>query len=369
MALTTLISLFTGVGLLATVPSSVPRVPPADAVQPRKELRLAQYAPPAARRKPRPPFEVEQSTTAFVIKGQVQGVEWGGFTPLWVHPSLVLQANCEGRLRKVELRGADTKLLRTLEMPADSTLHGTRFDIDLPVWSVKEVVQQCQTGKASLERSLNATLFCQGQREQKHGFVAKLAVSCDAPVPYLVQAKRDLLLRLGPPYDALRVGSSEPLTVGADLTRMIPRPTEAHLVEADADGKVLRRLAPLALPEELRGQELQVPLDTRSARTVRLAVETRFADGSTWVGGVKTQEIITDTARQARSEADGEMQAFEVRFREKFKDRCADLDATMEWLEEQPEIEVASVAEGGHSFYYKVHGALSGMSYSCHRRR
>jgi hypothetical protein len=41
----------------------------------------------------------------------------------------------------------------------------------------------------------------------------------------------------------------------------------------------------------------------------------------------------------------------------------------MEWLREQPEIEDTSVADSGHSFYYKVQGALSGMSYMCHRRR
>jgi hypothetical protein len=373
MGLTTLISLFTGAGLLATVPSAVPGKPAVDSVQPRKELRLAQYSLPEPRTKPRLPFEVEQgATTAFVVKGQLEGVDWGGFTPRWVHPRLSLNANCPGLLRKVELRGANAKLLRTLTMPADSTLYGTRFNLDLPVWSTQEIVRQCKTGNAGLERSLNATLFCQGQREQKHAFVVKLLVSCDAPVPERVAAVRDLMLSLGAPYGAFRVGATEPLTVGVELTRLTPRPTEANVVEVDAGGKVVRRLAPLALPEELRGQQLQVSLDTKEARTARVAVEARFSDGSTWVGSAKTQEIITDTAwkerQQAWDDSDGKMQAFEVRFSEKFKDRCADLDATMKWLREQPEIKAASVTESGHNFYYEVQGAVSGISYMCHRR-
>lgn len=373
MGLTTLIALFTGAGLLATVPSAVPGKPAAGSVQPRKELRLAQYSGPEPRRKPRLPFEAEQGpTTAFVVKGQLQGVDWGGFTPLWVHPRLVLNANCPGLLRKVELRGAGAKLLRTLSMPADSTLHGTRFDLDLPVWSTQEVVRQCQTGNADLERPLNATLFCQGQPEQKHAFVVKLSVSCDAPVPERVEAVRDLMLSLGPPYDAFLVGATEPLTVGVNLARLTPRPTKANLVEVDAGGKVVRRLAPLALPEELSGQQLQVSLDTKEARTARVAVEARFSDGSTWVGAAKTQEIITDAARKERQreweEAYRKMQDFEVRFGEKFKDRCADLDATMKWLREQPEIEDTYLADSGHSFSYKVKGALTAMNYICHRR-
>jgi hypothetical protein len=348
MGLTTLISLFTGAGLLAAVPSELPGKP----------ARLS--------------FEAEQgATTAFVVKGQLQGVDWGGFTPRWVHPKLVLNVNCPGVVRKVELRGAGEKLLRTLTMPEDSTLHGTRFDLDLPVWSTQEAVLQCQTGNAILERPLNATLFCQGRSEQKHAFAVKLAVSCDAPVPEHVVSVRDLMLRLDAPY-GYRVGSTEPVTVGVDLNRLTPRPTEANVVEIDAGGKVVRRLAPLALPEELRGQQLRVSLDTKEARTARVAVEARFSDGSTWVGSTKTQEIITGAAmmerEQAWADAESKMMAFEDRFGEKFKDRCTDLDATMKWLREQPEIEHASVSGNGHSFYYKVKGALSGMSYICHRR-
>jgi hypothetical protein len=64
----------------------------------------------------------------------------------------------------------------------------------------------------------------------------RLSVSCDAPVPERVAAVRDLMLRLGPPYDAYRVGATEPLTVGVELDRLTPRPTEANLVELDDEG-------------------------------------------------------------------------------------------------------------------------------------
>ncbi len=298
-------------------------------------------------------------------------MSWGGFTPRWIHPKLALNVDCPAVIRKVELRGTDAKPLRTLTMPEDSTLHGTRFNLDLPVWSTQEVVQQCQKGSATLERTLSATVFCQGRPEQKHPVVARLLVSCETPVPQFEASTRELMLRVDAPYD-FRVGSTDSVKVGVELSRLIPRPIQANLVEVDAGGKVLRRLAPLSLPEELGWEQLQVRLDTKEARTARVAIEARFSDDSTWIGSTKTVEIITSAAWNARqqewADGDAKMEAFEVRFSEKFKKRCDDLEATMKWLQEQPEIEFASVSGNGHSFYYKVKGAPTGMSYICHRR-
>jgi hypothetical protein len=77
MGLATLIALFTGAGLLATVPSAVPGKPVVDSVQPRKELRLAQYSRPEPRKKPRLPFEAEPLRLSLPLIGQ----RTGGFTP------------------------------------------------------------------------------------------------------------------------------------------------------------------------------------------------------------------------------------------------------------------------------------------------
>ncbi|MFP2928685.1 hypothetical protein ACLESO_26515 [Pyxidicoccus sp. 3LG] len=60
------------------------------------------------------------------------------------------------------------------------------------------------------------------------------------------------------------------------------------------------------------------------------------------------------------------LRSFERKFHDAWKDPCEKLPSTMEWLKAPPEIEWASAEESGHSFSYKVKGALAPLSFSCH---
>ncbi|RYZ43522.1 MAG: hypothetical protein EOO71_03430 [Myxococcaceae bacterium] len=328
-------------------------------------VRLAQSANEARNQ---PVLKTEQETTAHVVKGRLEGVDGGGYTTLQVHPRLILEADCHSALEKVEL-SSDAGFKALTLRPAATDRTAERFVLDLPLWKTQDVVQGCTSARTALERTLRVRLSCQGKPALERDVPVKLTVSCSDTLPETLSYARKVLF-LREPYEVL-VGDKEPLTVDVWLERIIPRPTEAALVELDAGGKVLKRVMALPIPADPRErQTLQAPLDTTSARTLRLAVEARFADGSNWVGAPETREIRTqeqvDALTRQVVEGRAKMDAFEKRFAAKFADPCKDLPATMKWLQAQTDLEYASAEEDGHSFSYKVKGALAPLVFSCH---
>ncbi|RKH44871.1 PDZ domain-containing protein [Corallococcus sicarius] len=327
--------------------------------------RLSQFASEARNQ---PVLKTEQETTAHVVKGRLEGVEGGGYTSLQVHPRLILDAECQSPLEKVELRGgAGFKALTLRPDAPDRT--GKRFVLDLPLWKAGDVVQACARARTSLERTLHVRMSCQGRPALERDVPVKLTVSCSDTLPATLSYERKVLF-LEKPYEFL-VGDKEPLTVQVWLERLMPRPAKAALVELDAGGKVLKRIMEIPIPADPRErQTFQVPLDTTTSHTVRLAIEARFADGTTWLGAPETREIRTQEQVDARTrrvvEGRAKMDAFEKRFAEQFNDPCVDLPATMKWLQAQSDLEYASAEESGHSFSYKVEGALAPLIFSCH---
>ncbi|NRD43339.1 PDZ domain-containing protein [Corallococcus exiguus] len=315
-----------------------------------------------------PRLEFKQDTTAYVMKGKLVGVEGGGATSLWLHPSLDVRTTCRTGLEQLEVSGTVKGLDFTLR-PEGTRHNGEPFEVAPALWAIPNVLQQCEGSPKPLEKSLHVKLICKGKPPLERDVTVKLAVRCDMPSPV---SRRPLYLR--EPWNFM-VGDKTPLQMLVSAHQLIPRPTEATLVEVDADGQVIRRLRPLPMGKNARESSIQVevPLDTTVARTVTLALEARFSDGSTWISEPDTREIRSQAQLEAEHrevmEAHAKMAAFEKRFAAKFKDPCADLPATEKWLEAQPDIEYASAEEDGHSFSYKVKGALAPLIFSCHRHR
>jgi hypothetical protein len=270
--------------------------------------------------------------TAYVLKGQVDGVENGAFTPLWIHGRLGLQAFCYAPLEKLELSGDKPFTPRTLKA---GTAGGTseRFDLSVPLWSTAEALQGCAKGTAVLPRTVHAKLHCQGKPVVEEDIHLKLELRCEQSHP-----NAPSVMTLGVPA-AFVVGATTPLTVFLHWGQLGPEPLETTLVEVDAEGKVLRRVASVPLPKDvspLSQQTLQVPLDTTTARTARLALETRHADGSRGLSRIQTREIRSPEQQDA---AQGRVRAFEKKLAEKFPDTCKDFSSAVKWLRLQPEVE------------------------------
>ncbi|MCP3144128.1 PDZ domain-containing protein [Pyxidicoccus xibeiensis] len=343
----------------------------------RYMARLGSYYNSDSEPQPKPALRLEQGATAHVVGGKLKEVDGGGATPAWVYARATLDANCQRTLEKVVLRGTTPGLPRTFTRKPGFAEYNARFEVDLPLWKPAAVTRACTSKTSSLTVPLVADMYCKGVPVQKTKLTATLAVECkQEPAPGDEDLRGDFsLLVLERPGDTLRPGQ---LAVGAKgnvelrvyLGNVIPRPSEATLVELDAKGKVSRRFGKEKVPEdESSDQTFQVELDTKEPRTVRLALEVRFPDGSVVLGPPEEVEVVTpeQVAEERRQieEAHERMQSFQRKLLDARKDPCEKIEATVAWLKAQPEIEWAS-GDGSHSFSYQVKGALAPLIFSCH---
>ncbi|NOK34866.1 hypothetical protein HMI49_16830 [Corallococcus exercitus] len=324
----------------------------------RYQARMVQSAMEAMRR---PRAELRQRTTAYVVKGRLTGIDGGGATPLWLHPSMELRTPCGDRLEKVELSSATGDVNLTLR-PGEAGEPGGPFELAPPLWPVQQVLQ-CKSTPTDLERTLHVKLSCKGLPPGEQDVSVKLTVHCDEPYGASRRAQPPLVL--GEPKDFL-VGDKTPLQLEVFAHQLIPRPTEVTVVELDAQGQVTRRLAPAPMGKNARepGQRLQLTLDTTARRTARLALEARFSDGSTWLSEPQTREIRTraqvEALRREALEANDRADAFLEDLHDRFSAPCADLPTTMKWILAHPAIESAQGTSG--KIYYRVKGSASPYS-------
>ncbi|NNC05822.1 hypothetical protein HJC10_23560 [Corallococcus exiguus] len=327
----------------------------------RYQERLVQSAMEAMRR---PRVEARQNTTAYVMKGKLSGIEGGGATPLWLHPSIELRHSCGDSLEKMELSSAAGNVNLTLR-PEDAHEAGGPVELAPPLWPVQQVLH-CEGAPTSLQQTLHVKLACKGLPPAEHDFTVKLTVRCDDLHSHPRPAQPPLVL--GEPQDFL-MGDKTPLQMKVFAHQLIPRPTEATLVELDAQGQVLRRLAPVPLGKNARepGLPLQVTLDTTARRTARLALDVRFSDGSTWISEPLTREIRTpaqvEELRREKVAAGARASAFLEELNDMFDEPCDDLPTTMKWVLAHPAIE--SAHGGGRKLYYKVKGGTDFSVFMC----
>ncbi|RKG83061.1 hypothetical protein D7W79_00855 [Corallococcus exercitus] len=327
----------------------------------RYQARMVQSAMEAMRR---PRAELRQRTTAYVVKGRLTGIDGGGATPLWLHPSMELRTPCGDRLEKVELSSATGDVNLTLR-PGDAGASGGSFELAPPLWPVQQVLQ-CKDTATALERTLHVKLSCEGLPPGEHDVSVKLTVRCDDLHSQPGPAQPPLVLE--EPKDFL-VGDKTPLQMKVFAHQLVPRPTEATLVELDAQGQVLRRLTPVPLGKNAHepGLPLQVTLDTTARRTARLALEVRFSDGSTWLSEPQTREIRTpaqvEALRREALEVNDRATAFLEDLHDRFSAPCGDVPTTMKWILAHPAIEAAHT--GYYKLYYKVKGSSHFSVFMC----
>ncbi|WP_163781921.1 PDZ domain-containing protein [Myxococcus vastator] len=351
----------------------VARLTPRQQAQYHMRLLMNARPPP-----PRPELTLAQETTAYVVAGALKAMTGGGFTPARVYARATLTATCPGPLEKVVLGGAARGLPQTL-LPSDSARGGSKFTVDLPLWAPAAVRRACASTSPPLKVQLRGALHCKGAPVETRDFTATLAVVCNQPTPYMAKDPRNQLALAGQsrseddtwPIKQFEVGENGSLELGARPSEVIPMPSKVALVELDAKGGVARRLQKAKVQETEREQRFQVAIDTKAPRTVRLALELGFPDGSTLRSHpvdvkIVTKEEVAEQDREA-SESYAKWKAFERKFFDAFRDPCANLPATVTWLQAQPEIKWATSDKHGDSFSYEVKGALAPLLFSCHR--
>ncbi|RKG62538.1 hypothetical protein D7X30_04430 [Corallococcus sp. AB011P] len=327
----------------------------------RYQQRLVQFAVEAMRR---PQVEARQNTTAYVMKGKLSGIDGGGATPLWLHPSIELRHTCGDSLEKMELSSAAGNVNLTLR-PEDATQAGGPIQLAPPLWPMQQVLR-CEGAPTALQQTLHVKLACKGRPPAEHDFNVKLTVRCDDLHSQPGPAQPPLVLE--EPKDFL-VGDTTPLQMKVFAHQLVPRPTEATLVELDAQGQVLRRLTPVPMGKNAHepGLPLQVTLDTTARRTARLALDVRFSDGSTWLSEPQTREIRTraqvEGLRREALETNARASAFLEELNDTFSEPCDDVPTTMKWILAHPAIEAAHT--GFRKLHYKVKGSSHFSVFMC----
>ncbi|CAM3401765.1 hypothetical protein G4177_34530 [Corallococcus sp. ZKHCc1 1396] len=317
-----------------------------------------------------PTLDIQQDNTAWVTQGQLQVVDEGGFTGQWVHPRFVLKSNCPERLEKLVVRGGAGRP-QTLRPDPGSRRAAQQFTLDLPLWPVRDVTQGCAKGLTELTASVVAEVSCVNDPVLRKTLPLKLALTCDQPIAGWRVSR--LLLNMG--ENDFLVGAQAVVPLEARLASLIPQATFVTVVEVDDKGKVTRRFATAPVTgkaKEAKEVKTEVALDTKTARTVRLAAELKFADGSTRLTPVESVDILTaeQKAKEERDWVEGneKLRAFTARIQKERPDPCANVAATVEWIQQQPEVSHAWAPKDGHNFNYQVKGFDQPMIFMCHHR-
>ncbi|RKH27911.1 hypothetical protein D7Y13_22555 [Corallococcus praedator] len=338
--------------------------------QSRYSVRLSQFmsGQPAPPRKPS--LELQQEdTTVWVTGGQLRVMDGGGFTGQWVHPRFILKSACPLVLEKLEVSGPGPGVPRTLRLEPTSRRPTHEFRVDLPLWSHQDVTKACAAGRSELTASLAATLSCAQDPILKKTLPVKLALTCEQPLP---PGRSDALELLVNRSDrSYLVGAKAVLTLDVLLSTLFPPAASVAMVQVDTQGRVIRRFTNKPVPADARAVSAEVTIDTQMARTVRLAAELKFADGSTRLTAAEEVTIRTpeQLAQHRQDQQKGYVGLMEIsdRLRKELKSACADPDGTVAWLQQQPEVASAANHEG-HSISYMMKDSGESLSIMCHRR-
>lgn len=311
----------------------------------------------------RPPFELD-------VRGAVEigpdGVHTGvntAVTPEWIYFDDRLRFRCQGGpMRSIEMTGP-SPVAKVVATSTDKALQGGSSEVQLPLWRTKDAIDACRRKQTTLPSvTLTATLRCEGKEPRSMPLSAPLTLSC---VDKAEEVHLDALRIKSP--ERVVAGTQEPVLVSVWGRALRPPPTSAAVIELDDKGKAVKRW-PVTVPAQTT-LETTVPVDLSKPRTVTLALEVKFPDGSIDRSTPKKLRILSAAAREEEDRAfqarTDQMFAVNARLTKVFPDPCADPEATVKWLRAQPEVSLATNHEG-HNLSYVV-GELP-MIVMCHDR-
>lgn len=301
----------------------------------------------------------QEKPQVWVANGAVVEGVGASWTGSWVHLETSLRWNCAGApLRSVTLRSEQAPVPKTIVESADAHLQGSSTTISVPLWKLSDVTARCTGSLPSVP--VEAEIGCEGQPPVTQPLTATLEVRCDqAPN----QSAMLDALRL---FDIETIVIEEPKALRATIwwSRAVPKPVSAVLVEMNPKGVVVGARSKV-LPWQADDAVVPFTLDLKPARAITLALQFTFADGSTRLSASQSMRTVTKAAFDAElaefSAAEGQLSDVLKRL----KDPCKDLDATVRFLEKQPEVKAVSRSGGDITYVGKAPPGLP-MLIHCH---
>lgn len=298
----------------------------------------------------------------WVADGRVVESVFASWTGAWVHLEASLRWNCAGApMRTVTLRSEKAPVPTTIVESKDEHLQGASTPISVPMWRIADLTSRCPAPTTAIPSvPVEAEVRCEGQPPVTQPLTATLEVRCD-------QAPNQSAM-----LDALRLFDNEltvieqpkPLRATVWWSRAVPKPVSAVLVEVDPKGGVVGTRSKV-LPWQADDAVVPFTLELKPPRAITLALQFTFADGSTRLSSVQPMRTVTKAA------FDKEMEAFSTAggqlsdVMKRLKDPCKDLEATVRFLEQQPEVKSVSRIDGDITYVGKAPPGLP-MLIHCH---
>lgn len=341
---------------------------PPEALKKLTPMQMARYmsalsAHVAANRpKPKTFISHDAQPQVWVADGGVlEGVSTS-WTGAWVHLETSLRWSCAGApMRSVTLRSEQAPVPKTLVESTDAHLQGSSTPISVPLWRLADLKARCPGATSTLPSvPVEAEIRCEGQPPVTQPLTATLEVRCDHAPNQSAQ------------LDALRLFDNEvtvieapkPLRATVWWSRAVPRPVSAVLVEVDAKGAIVGTRSKV-LPFQADDAVVPFTLALEPARALTLALQFTFADGSTRRSPPQPMRTVSKATSDAElaefSQAGGQLSDVLKRL----KDPCKDLDATVRFLEKQPEVKAVSRSGGDITYVGKAPPGLP-MLIHCH---
>lgn len=317
---------------------------------------------------PRTALSLAGGVVARVAGQQLVDVSRGGWTRAWVYSTTRLAYACESSpMRTIELSSeSEAPIPKVAARSSSPSLQASSVEVELPLWRTADVLAACAAGKKQLASvPLNGFLGCEGKPREAVTLGSELELVCGEPPPQAVHRHALYLDR-----ESMVVGERKPIKTWW-WSRSPPTPRAVSVVELDRQRKVVRRVGALSPADN--GEWLsELVFDATTARTLALAVEVSFPDGTVELGDVQPLRVLDKaTDEKERAEFDATMDALDAVSKRLFEARpkyCDEPKGTVRWLQAQPEVAHASATDDGHSISFIAKPRGLPMAFICHAR-
>lgn len=338
---------------------------PPEALKKLTPMQMARYmsmlSTHVASNRPKPKTFIshQQKPQVWVAKGAVVEGAGASWTGEWVHLETSLEWSCVGApMRSVTLRSERAPVPTTIVESNDANLQGSSTPISVPMWKLSDVVAHCGSPLPSVP--VEAEIHCEGKPPVVQPLDATLEVHCDQPASHSTTLDALRLFDI----ETLVIEQPKPLNATVWWSRAVPKPVSAVIVELDAKGLVVGTRSQL-LPWQADDAVVPFTLDLKPARPITLALQFTFADGSTRRSPPQTMRTVTKAVYDAEVAEFGKSMGQLSDVMKRLKNPCKDLDATVRFLEKQPEVRSVSRIGGDITYVGKAPPGLP-MLIHCH---
>ena len=284
-----------------------------------------------------------------------KGASW---SPQWVYfeGKVAIECPASSPMRSVEITSTAPGPKQVFG-PQPNVVNTTLVMVELPLWRVSDAREACRQQRNSIPSvPVTGVLKCEGQPPRTVALGLPLLLECGETA--VTERFR---------HPGLRVENSPTIFVGEKATRELslrwffhPRPVSVDILELDGSGTLRKRWATLKPPASGDESSLPIVIDTNKPRSMSFVAELKFPDGSVERGVPQTLSVVTHEEDAAAGQAEkarfDNMSMVMASLKKTFPDPCADLPATIAWLNKQPGVTNAGTADNGLTLSFLIGG-------------